>query len=95
MIELQSDQANIVGKLFSVGKLLNFLYKLFAQFLAPEIDPFTDAFQQTSLIKKLRIVAANFKEPVGEEQDGIALTQFAREALILRVGKDSENRIKF
>ena len=30
VIELQSDQANIVGKLFSVGKLLNFLYKLFA-----------------------------------------------------------------
>ena len=44
MIELQSDQANIVGKLFA-GKLLNFLYELFAQFLAPEIDPFTDAFQ--------------------------------------------------
>ncbi len=45
VIELQSDQANIVGKLFSVGKLLNFLHELFAQFLSAEIDPLTDAFQ--------------------------------------------------
>ena len=94
MVKLQGNQANIVGKILSAGKLLNFLDELSAEFLALEVDPFTHALQQSILIKKLRIVPGNFKKPIREEEDSVAFTEFARETLILGVSEDSENRIK-
>ncbi len=52
VVQLQRDQANIVGKILRAGKLLNFLNELLAEFLAPKVDALTHALQQAPLDQK-------------------------------------------